>query len=290
MYIDGVVREVNARVLGRGLELRDENDGVWEINQLLFADDTVLIANSEKELRQLVTEFGKVCERRKLRVNVNKSKVMRCTRHEGGVRMNVTLNGEMLEEVDEFKYLGAVVAANGGVEADVRNRVNEGCKALGAMKGVMKCRGLGMNVKRVLYEKVIVPTVMYGSELWGMKVSERQRLNVFEMRCLRSMAGVSRMDRVRNEVVRQRTDVNGTLANRVDRSVLRWFGHMERMEDERLVKRVMKARVSGRNNRGRPRFGWMNGVRNALNDRGIGVEEAKVRARDRNEWRALVNL
>ena len=289
MYIDGVVREVNARVLGRGLELRDENDGVWEINQLLFADDTVLIANSEKELRQLVTEFGKVCERRKLRVNVNKSKVMRCTRHEGGVRMNVTLNGEMLEEVDEFKYLGSVVAANGGVEADVRNRVNEGCKALGAMKGVMKCRGLGMNVKRVLYEKVIVPTVMYGSELWGMKVSERQRLNVFEMRCLRSMAGVSRMDRVRNEVVRQRTDVNGTLANRVDRSVLRWFGHMERMEDERLVKRVMKARVSGRNARGRPRLGWMNGVRNALNDRGIGVEEAKVRARDRNEWRALVN-
>ena len=65
---------------------------------------------------------------------------------------------------------------------------------------------------------------------------------------------------------------------------------MERMEDERLVKRVMKARVSGRNARGRPRLGWMNGVRNALNDRGIGVEEAKVRARDRNEWRALVNL
>ena len=49
------------------------------------------------------------------------------------------------------------------------HRVKEGWKALGAMKGVMKCRGLGMNVKKVLYEKVIVLTVTYGSECWGMK-------------------------------------------------------------------------------------------------------------------------
>ena len=56
------------------------------------------------------------------------------------------------------------MAANGGVEADVRHRVNEGCKVLGALKGVMKNRGLGMNVK-VLYEKVVVPTVINGSVL-----------------------------------------------------------------------------------------------------------------------------
>ena len=56
-----------------------------------------------------------------------------------------------------------------------------------------------MNVKKVLYEKVVVPTVMYGSESWGMKVTERQKLNVFETKCLRSMTGVSRLNRVRNE-------------------------------------------------------------------------------------------
>ena len=48
--------------------------------------------------------------------------------------------------------------------ATVRHRVNAGCKVLGALKGVMKNRGLGMNVKKVLYEKVVVPPVMYGSE------------------------------------------------------------------------------------------------------------------------------
>ena len=101
----------------------------------------------DRKLCQLVTEFGRVCERRKLRVNVGKSKVMRYTRNEDGARLNVMLNGETLEEVDQFKYLGSVIAANGGVEVDVHHRVNEGCKVLGALKGVMKNRGLGMNVK-----------------------------------------------------------------------------------------------------------------------------------------------
>ena len=178
LYINGVVREVNARVLGRGLKLADGNDNEWELNQLLFADDTVVVADSKRMLCQLVAEIGRVCERRKLRVNVGKSKVMRCTKNEDGARLNVMLNGVVLEEVDQFKYLGSVIAANGGVEADVHHRVNEGCKVLGALKGVMKNRGLGMNVKKVLYEKVVVPTVMYGSESWGMKVIERQKLNV----------------------------------------------------------------------------------------------------------------
>ena len=287
LFIDGVVREVNACVLGRGLGLVDERDCMWELNQLLFADDTVFVADSEEKLCRLVAEFGRVCERRKLRVNVGKSKVMRCTRGEEGARMNVILNGEVLEEVDRFKYLGSVVAANGGIEADVCHRVNEGCKMLGALKGVMKCRGLGMNVKKVLYEKVIVPTVTYGSECWGMKVSERQKLNVFEMRCLRSMAGVSRMDRIRNEVVRQRTGVEIESGTRVDMNVLRWFEHVERMENERLLKRVMNARVNGRGARGRPSRvdGW---VKRALQDKGMDVREARERARDRNDWRAIV--
>ena len=143
LFIDGVVREVNASVLGRGLGLVDERDRMWELNQLLFADDAVFVADSEEKLCRLVTEFGRVCERRKLRVNVGKSKVMRCTRGEDGARMNVVLNGEVLEEVDQFQYLGSIVAANGGIEADVCHRVKEGCKVLGAMKGVIKYRGLG---------------------------------------------------------------------------------------------------------------------------------------------------
>ena len=69
------------------------------------------------------------------------------------------------------------------------------------------------------------------------------------------MTGVFRLDRVRNEVVRARTGVRRELAARVDMNVLRWFGHVERMDNKRLLKKVMNAKVDGRSARGRPSFG-----------------------------------
>ena len=87
------------------------------------------MADSEDKLCRLVSQFGRVCERRKLRVNVGQSKVSRCSRYGNGDRMHVMhviLNGEPLEEVDCFKYLGSQVAANGGCERDVVHRMNEG--------------------------------------------------------------------------------------------------------------------------------------------------------------------
>ena len=99
----GVVREVNARMPREGLRLMNADGREWRQNQLLFADDTALVADSEEALRQLVVEFGRVCDMRKLKVNENKSKVMRCTRDVDGRRMNIFLNDELLEEVDCFK-------------------------------------------------------------------------------------------------------------------------------------------------------------------------------------------
>ena len=81
--------------LGR-LELLSANGGRFEINQPLFADDTALLAESEKKLCRLVSEFGRVYERRKSRFNVGKSKVMRCSRYGNGSRKHVILNGEPL--------------------------------------------------------------------------------------------------------------------------------------------------------------------------------------------------
>ena len=131
VYMDGVVHVVNVRVLGKELELQSVNGGRFEINQLLFADGTTLVADSEEKLCRLVSEFGRVCERRKLRGNVGKSKVMRCSRYGNGDRMHVILNGEPLEEVDCFKYLGSQVADDGGCEKDVVHRMNEGYRAWG---------------------------------------------------------------------------------------------------------------------------------------------------------------
>ena len=100
------VPEENVRVLGKGLQLLSANGGRIELDQLLFADDTALVADWEEKLCRLVSEFGKVCERIKLRVNVGKSKVMRCSRYGYGDRMHVIPNGEPLEEMDCFRTTG----------------------------------------------------------------------------------------------------------------------------------------------------------------------------------------
>ena len=102
-----------------------------------------------------MSEFGKVCKRRKLRVNVSKSKVMRCSRYGNGDRMHVILNGEPLEEMDCFKYPGSQVAADGGCERYVVHRMNEGYRAWGALKSVLSNRGLGIKAKKCLYEGVL---------------------------------------------------------------------------------------------------------------------------------------
>ena len=96
----------------KGLELLSANGVRLEINQL-FADNTALLADSEEKLCRLVSEFGRVFKG-KVRVNLLKSKVMRCLRYENFGRMHAILNGNPLEEVNCFKYLWVQVSADGG--------------------------------------------------------------------------------------------------------------------------------------------------------------------------------
>ena len=105
-------------------------------------------------------------------------------------------------------------------------------------------KGLGIKAKKCLYEEVIVPTTLYGAEVWGMRSTERRKLNVLEMKCLRSLVGVSRMDRVRNEEVCSRDGIGKELVSRADQRVLRWFGHVERMDEYHMARRVLMAEES----------------------------------------------
>ena len=95
------------------------------------------------------------------------------------------------------------------------------------------------------------------------------------------------MDRVRNEEVRRRAGIERELACRADQRVLRLFGHVGRMDEYRMARRVLMAEVSGGRVRGRPRLGWMDGVKVALGNRGMTVEAARQCAKDRKAWRPL---
>ena len=86
------------------------------------------------------------------------------------------------------------MAANGGCERDVAHRMNEGYTAWGVLKSVLSNRGLVIRAKKCLYEAVIVPMALYRAEAWGMGSDKRRKMNVLEMKCLRSLVRVLQMD------------------------------------------------------------------------------------------------
>ena len=98
-----------------------------------------------------------------------------------------------------------------------------------------------------------------------MRSAEKRKVNVLEMKCLRSLVGVSRIFRVRNEEVHMRAGIKGS------QRVLRWFGNVERMDEYRMARRVLMAAVRRGRVRGRPRLGCVDGVKVALGNRGMTV-------------------
>ena len=133
---------------------------------------------------------------------------------------------------------------------------------MGALRSVWKERSVSLQAKIGMFEGIVAPSVMYGCEAWTLNARERRKIEVMEMRGLRTICGVRWYDRVRNERVREMCGNKRSFGERVDQGVLKWYGHMERMNDERLTKRVYKAEVEGVRGRGRPRKRWKDGVKN----------------------------
>ena len=138
-----------------------------------------------------------------------------------------------------------------------------------------------------MYDAIVEPSLLYGSEVWVLNVHERKRVQAVEMNCMRNICGIRRIERVRNEEIRRRCGKNVDVCEKVEQNVLRWFGHVERMGDERLVKRMYNSDIMGTRRRGRPRKSWMDEVNESVGRRGLSIQEAKERVQDRNEWRSI---
>ena len=120
---------------------------------------------------------------------------------------------------------------------------------------VVKKKELSRKAKLSVYRAIFVPTLTYGHEVWVMTESIRSRVQAAEMSFLRRVAGISLRDRVRSSITRERLGVEPLLLN-LERSQLRWFGHLVRMPPERLPRKVLDARPTGRRPRGRPKTRW----------------------------------
>ena len=116
----------------------------------------------------------------------------------------------------------------------------------------------------------------------------RSKMQAVQMDNLRGVLGVRRIDKMRNEYIRGLCGVENGVKERICESILRWFGHLERMDESRLVKRVYRGECVGNKRRGRPRTKWIKSVELCLEKRNLGLDEARGFVHNRNEWRGIV--
>ena len=189
-----------------------------------------------------------------------------------------------MERENTFKYLGATLAENGDLDAEMTHRIQTGCQNWKRVSGILCDRIISLRVMAKVYNTVVRPAMIYGAETWAVKKAQEKKLDVAEMRMLIWMSGVTKLDRIRNERIRGTTKV-GEISKKVQESRLKWYGHVLRREDEYVGKRVMAMEVPGKRRRVRPKRRWLDSIGNDLSERELSREDGQDRAR----WRRHID-
>uniref|UniRef100_A0A8D0CHB3 Reverse transcriptase domain-containing protein n=1 Tax=Scleropages formosus TaxID=113540 RepID=A0A8D0CHB3_SCLFO len=198
--------------------------GGREISSLLFADDVVLLASSSQDLQRALGRFAAECEAAGMRISTSKSEAMVLSRKK--VDCSLRVRGELLPQVEEFKYLGVLFTSEGKMERQVDRRIGAASAVMRSLyRSVVVKRELSRKAKLSIYRSIYVPTLTYGHELWIMTERMRSRIQAAEMSFLRRVAGRTLRDRVRSSVTREELGVEPLLL-RIERSQLRWLGHL----------------------------------------------------------------
>ncbi|KAI5731744.1 hypothetical protein M8J77_015349 [Diaphorina citri] len=134
------------------------------------------------------------------------------------------------------------------------------------MSGILCDKRMKLSIKGKIYRSVVRPAMLYGAETWPVKKVQEKRMEVAEMRMLRWSCGVTRMDRIRNEVIRNKIKVT-EITNKIQERRLQWFGHIERRDQDYIGKKIREMRVVGNRKRGRPKKKWMNCVNEDLRNK-----------------------
>ncbi len=129
-------------------------------------------------------------------------------RAENQRQCKIRMNGQIMEEVNEFKYLGSILCKYGSMDGEIRERATQGRKVIGSLGQVMRERTVSRKVKKALRDSIIVPTVAYASETWVWNQSQKSKIQATEMSYLRGRCGVNRMDGESNENVERKSGMS----------------------------------------------------------------------------------
>ena len=193
------------------------------INNLRYADDTTLMAESEEELKSLLMKVEEESEKVGLKLNIHKTKIMA-----SGPITSWQLDGETVDTVADFIFLGSKITADGDCSHEIKTHLFLGRKVMTNLDSMLKSRDITLPTKVHLVKAMVFPRVMYGCESWTMKRVECQNLDVFELWCCRSLVRVPWTARRHNQsILKDGCSLEGLML----KLKLQYFGHLMQRAD-----------------------------------------------------------
>ncbi|KAI5627956.1 hypothetical protein C0J50_3222 [Silurus asotus] len=237
---------------------------------MMFANDIVICCESRKQVEKSLERWRYALERRGMKLNRSKTEYMCVNEREGSGVMR--LQGEELQKVEEFRYLGSIVQSNGECVREVKKRVQAGWSGWRRVTGVICDSGVSAKIKGKVYTTVVRPAMLYGLEPVALSKRQEVELEVAELKMMRFSMGVTTMDKIRNEFIRGTAHV-GRFGDKVREVRLGWFGHVQRRDMNYIGRRMLRMEPPGRRKRGRPRRRFMDVVREDMQDNSVSQEK-----------------
>ena len=155
------------------------------INNLRYADDTTLMAENEEELKILLMKVKEESKKVGLKPNIQKTKIMA-----SGPIISWQIDGETVETVADFIFLGSKITADGDCSHEIKRRLLLGRKVMINLDSLLKSRNIILPTKVHLVKVMVFPVVIYGCESWTIKKAEHRRIDAFELWCWRGLLRV----------------------------------------------------------------------------------------------------
>ena len=214
------------------------------INNLRYADDTILMAESEEELKTLLMKVKKESKKVGLKLNIQKTKIMA-----SGPITSWQIDGETVETVSDFILGGSKITADGDCSHEIKRRLLLGRKVMTNLDSILKGRHITLQTKVHLVKAMVFPVVMYGYESWTLERAECQRIDAFELWCWRRLLTVPWTARRSNQSILKEISPEYSLEGLMLKLKFQYFGHLMRTADS-LEKTLMLGKIEGGKTKG----------------------------------------
>ena len=201
----------------------------------------------------------------------------------------IKLGEDVLKQVDKFRYLGSTLSSKCGIDAEVNSRIGAAAAAFGKLDSrVFFSHDLKLGTKISVYMAVVLPNILYSAETWTVYSRHVRMLDRFHLGCLRRILNIRWSDRVRNTEVLRRANVGGIEAYLMGRQ-LRWCGHVSRMAEQRVAKRIFYSELEeGKRKHGGQLLRYKDVLKRHMKKCNITPSRWEQHAAKRSEWKALV--